>query len=304
MYNIQSAERLCYQKYSNSTLVKFDSHEWGNINATRFLGRTFEDLLLEFFYYLLEKKLYHQSMNEASRKHWLRLLLGDKNEPNECVLRYFDRPSGAFTIFHQCSNGGHPICQSEPIRTKIPSMNRNNSLPETITESTTLNSTDVLSTTISFCENCTTNILADEDLINNETKIDSESSNNTLIDLTNEQPNKRYLTYRPLIIILTGPVLALSLLFLGIGLLIRHIQQNRGSYSTSSSIVGSRQIKRSSTILTISDIPNTPAVLYTRLKPSRISTTETEMLLPLPINDDQIEMLPTTEVHNEHQIKE
>jgi hypothetical protein len=127
--------------------------------------------------------------------------------------------------------------------------------------------------------------------------------------LTNEQPTKRYLTYRPLIIILTGPVLALILLFLGIGLLIRHIQQNRGSYSTSSSIVGSRQIKRSSTILTISDIPNTPAVLYTRLKPSRISTTETEteMLLPLPVNDDQIEMLPTTEVHiinNEHQIKE
>jgi len=306
IYNIQHGERLCYNQYWNSTLVKFNSHDWGNINSTRFLGRTFEDILIELFYYLLEKKLSNQIINESNKKHWLRLLIGDKNDPNECVLRYFERISGAFTTFYRCNNGGHPVCQCEPIRTKIPFiskaiLNNNYSSPRII-ESTTpriiLNSTDLSSTIIPICENCTENLLADEELVNNETKIDSDSFNDTIIEITNEK--KKFLIYRPLLLILTGPVLGLIILFIGIGLLIRHLRQNHGSYSTRSSIVGSHRTKRSSTIITTGDIPNTPTILYTRLKAPRISSTETDMLLPLDNslspNDDSIEMLPASKI--------
>jgi hypothetical protein len=319
IYNTQSGERLCYNQNSNSTLVKFDSHEWGNINTTRFLGRMYNDILLEFFYYYLEKNLFHQSMNESNTKHWLRLLIGDKNDPNECVLRYFTRSLGAFTIFHRCNNGGHPICQCEPIRTKIPlriSSNQtgsdiNNSKIETNTESTTttqiivLNSTDVSilpNTTIpSICENCTTYSIPDEDLINDEIKIDFDSDNISLIESPNAPSNKTSTKYRPLIVILTGPVLAILILLIGIGVLLRYLRRNHGSYSTRNSVTNARRTKRSSTTVTISDIPNTPAVLYTRLKPPRLSitTTETDMLLPLDNsirNDDHIELLPATKV--------
>jgi hypothetical protein len=283
------------------------SQEWGNKNATRFLGRTFDDILLEFFYYLLEKKLYNQTINEANKKHWLRLFLSDKNDPNECVLRYFDRSSGAFTILHQCNNGGHPVCQCQPIRIKIPSIietisNKNNSFIETTTtQIIVLNSTNLLTTIESICENCTTNLLADEDLVNNETKIDSESSYNISIEMTTEKSKKKFFIYRPLLIILTGPALAFVIFFIGVGLLIRHLRQNHGSYSMHSSMtVDCHRTKRSSTILTTSDLPNTPAVLYTRLKAPRISSTETDMLLPLDNsispNDDNIEMLLPTKL--------
>ncbi len=89
-------------------------------------------------------------------------------------------------------------------------------------------------------------------------------------------------------------------MFIGIGILIRHLRQNHGSYSTHSSIIGSYRAKRSSTILTTGDIPNTPAILYTHLKAPRISLSETDMLLSLDNslspNDDNIEMLPSSKI--------
>ena len=304
IYNTQSGERLCYNRYSNSTLVKFDSHEWANINATKFLGRIYNDILLEFFYYLLEKNLFHQSTNQSNTKHWLRLLIGNKNDPNECFLRYFARSSGAFSIFYRCNNGGHPICHCEPIRTKMPQII---SMNETLTTSTAqiflLNSTNSLrflnETFLPSCKNCTINSIADEDLINNETKIDFDFDNSSLIEISNGQFKGTYSKYRPLIVILTGPVLGLIILFIGIGLLLYYVRENYGSYSTRSSITSARRTKRSSTVLTLSDIPNTPVVLHTRLKPLRLSIPETDMLLPMDNsigNTDQIELLPATKV--------
>jgi hypothetical protein len=59
-------------------------------------------------------------------------------------------------------------------------------------------------------------------------------------------------------------------------------------------------MKRSSTILTTSEVPDTPSVLYTRLKPPRISLTENDMMLPLdnsiPSNGETIELLSSTKV--------
>ncbi|CAF1505736.1 unnamed protein product, partial [Rotaria sordida] len=90
IFNILNGERVCSDKYSNSTLVKFKSHGWANVNATRFLGRSFDDIRLEFFYYQLENKLINESKNDTNKKHWLRLLLGDKTDHNDCILRYLD----------------------------------------------------------------------------------------------------------------------------------------------------------------------------------------------------------------------
>ncbi len=110
--NIRTGEQVCFDKYENSTLVKFDSHQWGNTKTTRFLGRALDDILLELFYYQLEKKLIIET---KTNKHWLRLLLGNNNDENGCVLRYFNRSTGTFTISPHCDQGGNPVCQSQPI---------------------------------------------------------------------------------------------------------------------------------------------------------------------------------------------
>jgi hypothetical protein len=284
--NIQNGERLCYNQNSNSTLVKFDSHEWGNINTTRFLGRRYEDILLEFFYYLLEKKLLEQTIDESSGKNWLRLLLGNKNDPNECVLRYFIRSSGAFTTVDPCVNGGHPVCQCEPIRTKISSLsNTNNSSIET---TSSFDTSPLSITTMPICENCTTEPLADEEPLNNGARIVPKAQSNMK------------LTYQPLLVILSGPGLALLILLVGVALLIRHLRKNRGSYSRRSSIIGSHRMKRSSTILTNSDVPGTPSVLYTSLKSRQIPLTDDDMLLPfdnsIRVNSETIELLSSNKV--------
>ncbi len=91
------------------------------------------------------------------------------------------------------------------------------------------------------------------------------------------------------------------ILFIGIASLIRHLRQNHDSYSRRTSTADSlHRTKRSSTVITASDIPSTPAVLYTRLKPPRIPSTEKDMLLPLDNslspNDDHIEMLSATKI--------
>ncbi len=263
-----------------------------------------------------------QSINQSGNKHWLRLLLGEKNNPNECVLRYFARSLGGFTLLHRCNDGGHPVCQCEPIRTII-SINQtipntNNSPIEIKAESTTTTQLAVLNSTVlsnktilPICENCSTSSpIADEDLFNNETEINSESYNITLIEITTEQSKKKYLKYEPLIMLLTGPILGLIVLCIGIGLLIWRLRRNHESYSTRSSIMRGRRTKRSSTTVTTSDVPNTPVVLYTRLKPPRVSSPESTMLLPLDNSlpdDDHIEFLPATKlqvINDENEIKE
>jgi hypothetical protein len=112
--NTGTGEQVCSAKYENSTLVKFDLHELSNTDTTEFLGRAFDDILLELFYYELEKKLIIET---GTSKHWLRLLLGNNNDESECVLRYFNRSTGGFTISYRCNEGGYPVCQSQPIIT-------------------------------------------------------------------------------------------------------------------------------------------------------------------------------------------
>ncbi|CAF4701396.1 unnamed protein product [Rotaria sp. Silwood1] len=332
IYNIRSGERLCYNQHPNSTLVKYDSHEWGNINATRFLGRTLADILIEFFYYLLENKLLIESIDASNRKHWLRLLFGDRNDPNECVLRYFARLTGSFTTFYHCNNGGHPVCQCEPIRTIIPKIipidetisHIRNSQTENKTESIDItsttqiivvNSTDMLilsnKTSLSLCENCTTNTLANESLVNNNhTEINSTSYNDALLGIPDGQFKMNYSNYQPLIVILTGPILAFAILIVGIALLIHHVRGTHESFSTNSSIVGTRRTKRSSTMMTTSDFPSTSGALYARFKPSGLPFSEIDTFIPVDNstpNEYNMELLPTLKVQvtdGENKIKE
>ena len=293
LYNTGSAERLCYEKNSNSTLVKFDSHQWGNINTTKFLGRMYNDLLLEFFYYLLEKKFLEQIIDESNRKNWLRLLLGDKNDPNECVLRYFARASGTFTVFQRCNTGGHPVCQSEPIRMKT--------IPDQTYSSSKIETTTAVITTTSLCESCTTNTPADGYLLSNQTIINRVSVNETVNATNSTQTKDKHSAYRSLLVILTGPGLALLIFLIGIALLIRYLRQNHVPQSRRSSIVDIRRTKRSSTTVTAGDTPTTPAVLPTYLRLPRVSFSESDMLLPidnsLPSNGETIELLPANKPH-------
>jgi hypothetical protein len=303
VYNQSAGEDLCSNKYSNSSLVKLNSHDWGNINATRFLGRIFDDILLEFFYYQLEKKMTIESKNDTNKKHWLRLLVVDKNPQNECILRYFIRSAGAFTILPKCDHGGHPVCQCESIRNNISKII---SIDETTASSLEINNkTDLTTTTTLPILSTSTNLsivsnetsipnhqpISDEDL-NNETNTDYKSDNNTLIQNKSQRP-----AYRPPLMMITGSLLALAIFSLAIVFLVRYFRRSRGSYTTHSNIVGSsRRKKRSSTATTSIDTSSAPSVLYSRLKSSPPSIIiDTDMSHPFDNSttiDDNVQLLP------------
>ncbi|CAF2401473.1 unnamed protein product [Rotaria sp. Silwood2] len=317
VFNILHGERICSNKYSNSILVKFNSHEWGNVNTTRFLGRSFDDILLEFFYYQLEKRLINESKNNSNKKHWLRLLLGDKTDHNDCVLRYFIRSSGSFTAFHRCNHGGHPVCQCEPIQNNISKVFpinetqsnigqiKNDSLEINIKiESSTIdltlpilsNSTNLSITSdetiIPICDNCTT-LIADEDLLNNETNIDYKSNTNNILTTTKTQPSN----HRRLAMIVTGSLVMFVILVTGIVFLLRYIRQTCGSYSIRNGTRdSSRRIQRRSTGTTSNDISNRPAVIYNRLTSRPPSgTIDLDTIHTFNIsstNDDTVQLLP------------
>ena len=192
-----------------------NSYDWNNINETRFFGRTFNDVLLDVFYYQLERRLSNTTSTDSSGKHWLRLLLGDQRDPRECLLRYFARFSGVFTTLHQCGvRGGHPVCQREPSRMNLSIVTTTAALP--------------------LCDNCTTDLVADEDLLNNETNIEYNDSNSTA--------TKNVTRHRLLLMLVSGPLFACSILAIGIGFLVRYVRTVRGSYSPQrQSLVPSRR---------------------------------------------------------------
>ena len=310
VYNRQFAEHACENDALNSTLVKFTEHEWANIDSSKFLGRTKEDSLLEFVYYHLENKLREHSSHNYTRRHWLRMLLGNQNETDGCVLRYFTRATGAFSTIHQCKNGGHPVCQTPPIRTHsstVKPSERTMALQHTASTENTLEITTksmtssntqarLVQTTISLiCDNCSTNPSVEE------TTTDNQTSSNTSLQVTAESQRYRRPKYLPLVVILTGPVLGLVLLFVSSSLLIYYLRHNHNSYSTRSSVNGpSRRTRRSSTAVTLSDVPNTPVVLYTRAKPTVEFSTELDTLLGGEggrESDDRIEIVSPNMAH-------
>ncbi|CAF1577156.1 unnamed protein product [Didymodactylos carnosus] len=291
--NIQDGEHICHTQYSNSNLVKFDSHEWGNVNATQFLGRSLDDTLLEFFYYQLEKTLTLESTNNnnnnnnnnTNKKHWLRLLIGDKMQTNECVLRYFNRSFGAFTFFRSCNESGYPVCQSKTIRREIP---KPILVSETINNiSQTKNDSQVDFNTEPFITTSATETILP--VSSNYTDL-IISSNETILSQL-KSPHSSPLR----LITITGALLALIIFIVGSIFLGRYLRRSRGSYSTRSSIVGlSRRTKHSSTTRPSSDIPNTPAVLYARLQSSP-PPTDTDMSVPFDnklLIDGRVELLP------------
>jgi hypothetical protein len=244
----------------NSSLVELTSHQWGNINSTRFLGRIFDDILLEVFYYQLENKFLIKT-----QKHWLRLLFSDKSKQNECVLRDYNRSSGAFIVLHQCDNRGHPVCQCEPQTKNYSTEIQLIPLPIISNE-----------TIVPICENCT-DLIADEDLINNETNTETISEQNAA--LISKKKSGR--SYRTLLIFVSGPLLALIILLTGAFVLFRYVR-HRGSYST--------RAKQSSTTGASNETLSTPAVIYTRLKapPSSIKM-DGDMI---DLSDDNVQLLP------------
>ena len=249
--------------------MKFDSYDWNNINETRFFGRTFNDVLLDVFYYQLERRLSNTTSTDSSGKHWLRLLLGDQRDPRECLLRYFARFSGVFTTLHQCGvRGGHPVCQREPSRMNLSIVTTTAALP--------------------LCDNCTTDLVADEDLLNNETNIEYRDSNSTT--------TKNDTRHRLLLMLVSGPLFACSILAVGIGFLVRYVRTVRGSYSPQrQSLVPSR--RRRCTVPSsppASDTSSTaPAVLYTRLRSTSSVKNDGDILdESSTVNDDDIQLLP------------
>lgn len=235
------------------------SHQWGNVNSTRFLGRIFDDILLEVFYYQLENKFLIKT-----QKHWLRLLFSDKSKQNECVLRYYSRSSGAFIVLRQCDNRGHPVCQCEP-QTKNYSTEIQ-LIPLPIISNGTI---------VPICENCT-DLIPDEDLNSTETISEQNAA------LISKKTSGR--SYRTLLIFISGPLLALIILLTGAFVLFRYVR-HRGSYST-------RHIraKQSSTTGGSNETLSTPAVIYTRLKapPSSIKM-DGDMI---DLSDDNVQLLP------------
>ena len=266
----------------------------------------YNDVLLEFFYYILEKIFLEQTIDESPiRKNWLRLLLGDRNDPNECVLRYFARASGTFTVFQRCNTGGHPVCQCEPIRTKIIPTETSTSrktdtttMTTTTTTTTSSSSSSIFTTTTSICISCTTNTPAGGYFSTNQTIINHISANGTS---NSTRTKNKHSVYRPLLVILTGPGLALLIFIIGIAFLIRHLRHNHPPQSRRSSVADIRRTKRSSTTVTVGDNPPTPAVLPTYLKLPRVSFSESDMLLPFdnsaPSNGETFELLPSAQSH-------
>ncbi|CAF1439354.1 unnamed protein product [Adineta ricciae] len=313
-YGIQAGEQICASQHSNSTLVTFNSHEWANINVSRFLGRAFNDILLEFFYYILEKKLPMGTELTANRNQQIRLLLGDKISPEKCLLRYFTRSIGGFSLMDSCTNGGYPICQTQPMRMKVSSTTL---IPTTITpintssiEQMTTQIIPINSTTssliltndinnVSSCDNCTANLIRnDEDPVDNQTKIYPESDmNSTKAILQPISTLRAHVKYRSLVLILTGPVLGLLILILGVALLIWRVRQNAESYSIRNSFLAYQRTKRSSTTATVSDVPTTPVIVGNRIKPKRRSAGESGSSLlshHFSPDDDTIELYATT----------
>jgi len=132
-----------------------------------------------------------------------------------------------------------------------------------------------------FCGNCA-NLIANEDLFNNETNTEYTSDhNNTLIKNKKLRSN-----YQPLIMIVTGPLLALFFLFV-------NVWRSLISYSIRSNRIGSfYRTKHLSTTAILNDISD---VLYTRLKSSRPSVIiDADTVYPFDnsiTNDDNIQLV-------------
>ena len=272
---------------------------------------------MEFFYYELEQKLLTQTIHHYTRKHWLRLLLGSQKASNACVLRYFTSSTGSFSTIHQCTNGGHPVCQCKPIGDQS---ELNESVEKTDEEHNTtfLTSTNEslmnagINRTLGSAFSTAAMPIFDNDTVDSttDTKIlvwnNSNRSNHFMDKAANEsdlnQQKGTSFKYQPLIILLTGPVLAMLILSVGIILLLAYLRNDHNSNSNQQTSTGllPRRTKRSSTLLTLSEITNTPKVHYTRSKPTTLKLPpENETLITSDrttsnSNEDRIEIISNT----------
>jgi hypothetical protein len=256
------------------------------VKATNFLGRAFNDILLELFYYELGKKL---TIESKTSKNWLGLLVGDKkNNKNECGLRYFNRSTGTFTISPRCDEGGYSVCQSQPIF-----INDTITNPSEKNIKLELTTNEIPSTIISY-EAADENL--DYDGISfdysdntftrvpdyNETTHISSTTNNT-----NQKPDPKY----PLVKIITFSLLALIVL-LGTVYVVYYLLRDRGSYSAHHRRGHSKsQKKHLPTAANPNETSNTSAILYTP-----VETVETYPP-PIPMDEHVI-----NSVENSHAI--
>lgn len=317
VYNRQSAQDACFNRTIHSSLVQFESHPWANINSTRFLGRTRDDSLLEFFYYQLEQKLLMQTSPHYTKKHWLRLLLANQEAPDECVLRYFTRSTGSFFTIHQCTNGGHPVCQmkSLPKQTKMNESieatgdHSDNDLQITTTKeslmSLDLNGAQealLFSTAVMpIFDSQTMEFMTDHGIFvqkNNHTD-DNQTMNSTSNHTSTIETSSAYSSYQSLLVLLAGPVLALIILFVGINVLLCYLRDPDSTNYHERRPTRARDIhrKRSSTMMTVNEVPiaNNPVVQYTRSKISLHVPDEDELLLSpnagLNTNSESVQIL-------------
>jgi hypothetical protein len=273
VHNIQKGERVCSDKYENSSLVKFDSHQLGNANKIRFLGRTFDDILLEFFYYRLEKKIVNET---NTTKHWLRLLVGDKNDGKICVLRYFTRSTGGFNVSTHCDQGGHAVCRSQPIF-----------INENITNSSDIDIKPE-SITIETPYLIISNETADEDLDKNGANVDYSNSTSK----AKPKPDVKHKSR------LTYAILSLLTLFaLGSTIfLLYHFRQEPGwNWNQEPRRRYNSRRKSPSTSSIRNETSNTSTVVYSRLPPSPADLDMINAFDNTVVIDDQIHLLPESE---------
>jgi flagellar biogenesis protein FliO len=287
--SIQEANNACLVAHINSSLVTFKSHEWSNVNSTRFLGRNYNDILLEYFHsQMQENNLADQ--NEQLSLRWLRLLLGDQHDSNDCVLRYFTRSSGTFTAMHRCQPTGHPVCRTDPLLV-VPS-----EVETTITavsRAVTSSTSDMISEEDPSiaCVNCTMDLLPDEALAENQTQTQSNATR----------------PMRSVLMNITAPLFALLLLILAVVLLLYYIHRYRGSYSPRQAMrIVTHHRRRNPTVSTVasSGESSASAVLYTRLQATTPSHSNDVVVLPVEERVRLLHRLPTSSVFHDELTKE
>lgn len=302
---MNSALQRCSNLSYHSTLVKFENHSSVNVNPSKLLGRKFQDSLLEFFYWELQRKASKLMNMSQSNSHWFRLLLGQNSSSDACCLRYFDRPSGSFLISGRCSYGGYPVCQIKPIhkraidelsKTAADEQTTTSFLPLLITTDSNLSE---VNDTIVISPDDTTDIVVDDtDFIINATILVSTTTK------INPEKANYFPFFRSVVAMITGPFLALLILLACIMFIGYYMRQIHGSYSPNSAASASseRRKRLSLTTPTSSEVSATPAVLYTRYKSvSSLIGIEADPMFTsdiLTVTEETVQLIPRTNQYN------
>jgi hypothetical protein len=192
-------------------------------------------------------------------------LIGDKDDGNRCLLRYFTRSTGGFNISSSCNQGGNPVCQFQPtlIKNTVPNPSNPVIEPEPTTEETPDPATEEIPDPVS-----TSDATFSRDLGNNATIIDdyNYTSPENIMYSSKNQPSKQNGVTIVVIVICCLTLLA------GIVFLVYHRRQHLGIFHFNGLQNRSNsQTKDTTTPVIVDQRSNPTAVLYTAVETSEPS---------------------------------